>query len=257
MRRVAVITGASSGIGAATAVRLAEADYQVVIAARRADRLKALAGRIRDSGGHAEPRQLDVTSRGDVEALAGSLERCDVVVSNAGGAVGTDAVADGSADDWRAMYEVNVIGTLHVVQALLPKLIASGAGTVVVMGSTAGFAAYEGGGGYVAAKHAEHSVAATLRLELFDQPVRVIEIAPGMVKTDEFSLNRFHGDADKAAAVYAGVAHPLTADDVADAVAWAVTRPAHVNVDLMVLRPRAQAAQHKVHREFSSPGKPQ
>jgi len=257
MRRVAVITGASSGIGAATAVRLAEADYQVVIAARRADRLKALAGRIRDSGGHAEPRQLDVTSRGDVEALAGSLERCDVVVSNAGGAVGTDAVADGSADDWRAMYEVNVIGTLHVVQALLPKLIASGAGTVVVMGSTAGFAAYEGGGGYVAAKHAEHSVAATLRLELFDQPVRVIEIAPGMVKTDEFSLNRFHGDADKAAAVYAGVAHPLTADDVADAVVWAVTRPAHVNVDLMVLRPRAQAAQHKVHREFSSPGKPQ
>jgi len=257
MRRVAVITGASSGIGAATAVRLAEADYQVVIAARRADRLKALAGRIRDSGGQAEPRQLDVTSRGDVEALAGSLERCDVVVSNAGGAVGTDAVADGSADDWRAMYEVNVIGTLHVVQALLPKLIASGAGTVVVMGSTAGFAAYEGGGGYVAAKHAEHSVAATLRLELFDQPVRVIEIAPGMVKTDEFSLNRFHGDADKAAAVYAGVAHPLTADDVADAVVWAVTRPAHVNVDLMVLRPRAQAAQHKVHREFSSPGKPQ
>ncbi|MGO8883469.1 MAG: SDR family NAD(P)-dependent oxidoreductase [Streptosporangiaceae bacterium] len=248
MQHVAVITGASSGIGAATAVRLAEAGYHVVLAARRTDRLKALAERIRDTGGEAEPRQLDVTNRDEVKALADSLERCDVVVSNAGGAIGTEPVADSSADDWRAMFEVNVIGTLNVVQALLPKLIASGAGTVVVMGSTAGLVAYEGGGGYVAAKHAEHSIAATLRLELFDQPVRVIELAPGMVKTDEFSLNRYHGDADKAAAVYAGVAEPLTADDVADAVAWAVTRPAHVNVDLMVLRPRAQAAQHKMHR---------
>jgi|CZKW01.1.fsa_nt_gi NADP-dependent 3-hydroxy acid dehydrogenase YdfG len=255
MQRVAVVTGASSGIGSATAVRLAEAGYRVVLAARRADRLKALADRIRDGGGLAEPHQLDVTNRDEVQALADSLERCDVVVSNAGGAIGTETVADSSPDDWRAMYEVNVIGTLQVIQALAPKLIASGAGTVVVMGSTAGFVAYEGGGGYVTAKHAEHAIAATLRLELFDQPVRVIEIAPGMVKTDEFSLNRFHGDADKAAAVYAGVAHPLTADDVADAVAWAVTRPAHVNVDLMVLRPRAQAAQHKVHRELGSADK--
>jgi NADP-dependent 3-hydroxy acid dehydrogenase YdfG len=147
------------------------------------------------------------------------------------------------------MYEVNVLGTLHVTQALLPKLIASGDGTLVVMASTASFIAYEGGGGYVAAKHAEHALAATLRLELCGQPVRVIEIAPGMVKTDEFALNRFHGDAAKAAAVYAGVAHPLTDEDVADAVAWAVTRPSHVNVDLMVLRPRAQAAQHKVCRD--------
>ncbi len=136
-----------------------------------------------------------------------------------------------------------------MTQALLPKLIASGDGTIVVLSSTAGFVAYEGGGGYVAAKHGEHALAATLRLELCGQPVRVIEIAPGMVQTDEFALNRYHGDAAKAAAVYAGVAEPLTGEDIADAIAWTVTRPPHVNIDLMVMRPRAQAAQHKVHRE--------
>ena len=243
------MTGASSGIGAATAVRLAEAGYHVVAAARRSDRIEALAGQIRGKGGQAEARTLDVTDRAAVDALAASLDRCDVLVANAGGAVGGDQVADGSPDDWRAMYEVNVLGTLNVTQALLPALVASGAGTVVVMGSTAGFVAYEGGGGYVAAKHGAHALAATLRLELYDKPVRVIEIAPGMVKTDEFALNRFRGDPGKAAAVYAGVAEPLTADDVADAVTWAVTRPAHFNVDLMVIRPRAQAAQHKVYRE--------
>lgn len=243
------MTGASSGIGAATAVRLAEAGYHVVATARRSDRIEALAGQIRGKGGQAEARTLDVTDRAAVDALAASLDRCDVLVANAGGAVGGDQVADGSPDDWRAMYEVNVLGTLNVTQALLPALVASGAGTVVVMGSTAGFVAYEGGGGYVAAKHGEHALAATLRLELYDKPVRVIEIAPGMVKTDEFAVKRFRGDAAKAAAVYAGVAEPLTADDVADAVTWAVTRPAHFNVDLMVIRPRAQAAQHKVFRQ--------
>lgn len=249
MQRTAVITGASSGIGAVTAQKLAEAGYHVVLAARRADRLAELATKIRGNGGQAEAHQLDVTNRAEVDALAASLDRCDVLFSNAGGAVGADQVADGSPDDWRSMFEVNVLGTLHVTQALLPKLIASGDGTVVVMSSTAAFVVYEGGGGYAAAKHAEHALAATLRLELCGQPVRVIEIAPGMVKTDEFALNRFHGDAEKAAAVYQGVAHPLTDEDIADAVAWAVTRPSHVNVDLMVLRPRAQAAQHKVHRE--------
>ena len=243
------MTGASSGIGAATAVRLAEAGYHVVAAARRSDRVEALAEQIRGKGGQAEARTLDVTDRAAVDALAASLDRCDVLVANAGGAVGGDQIANGSTDDWRAMYEVNVLGTLNVTQALLPALVASGAGTIVVMGSTAGLVAYEGGGGYVAAKHGAHALAATLRLELYDKPVRVIEIAPGMVKTDEFALNRFRGDAGKAAAVYAGVAEPLTADDVADAVTWAVTRPAHFNVDLMVIRPRAQAAQHKVYRE--------
>jgi NADP-dependent 3-hydroxy acid dehydrogenase YdfG len=249
MTGVAVVTGASSGIGAATAIRLAQAGYHVVAAARRADRVETLAGQIRATGGSAEARVLDVTDRAAVDALAASLDRCDVLVANAGGAIGGDQVADGSPDDWRAMFEVNVLGTLHVTQALLPALVASGAGTVVVMGSTAGFVAYEGGGGYAAAKHGEHALAATLRLELYDKPVRVVEIAPGMVRTGEFALNRFRGDADKAAAVYAGVAEPLTAGDVADAVTWAVTRPAHFNVDLMVIRPRAQAAQHKVFRQ--------
>jgi NADP-dependent 3-hydroxy acid dehydrogenase YdfG len=249
MQRTAVITGASSGIGAATAVRLAEAGYRVVLAARRTDRLEAVAQRVRERGGQADVRRLDVTDRAGVDALAGSLDRCDVLVANAGGAIGADTVENSSAADWQTMFEVNVIGTLHTTQALLPKLVASGDGTIVVLSSTAGFVAYEGGGGYVAAKHAEHAIAATLRLELCGRPVRVIEIAPGMVKTDEFALNRYHGDAAKAAAVYAGVAEPLTGEDVADVIAWTVTRPAHVNIDLVVMRPRAQAAQHKVCRD--------
>lgn len=244
-----MVTGASSGIGAATAVALATAGYRVVLTARRADRLSKVAERITAAGGSAVAHELDVTSRPAVDALAASLDRCDVLVANAGGAVGADYVADAAPADWQAMYDVNVLGVLHTTQALLPQLISSGAGTLVLMGSTAGLISYEGGGGYVVAKHGTHAIAETLRLELYDQPVRVIEIAPGMVKTEEFAVNRYRGDAEKAAAVYAGVAEPLTADDVADAVVWSVTRPAHVNVDLMVIRPRAQAAQHKVYRE--------
>jgi NADP-dependent 3-hydroxy acid dehydrogenase YdfG len=253
MPPVAVITGASSGIGAATAVKLAEAGYRVILAARRAARISELAGQIREKGGEADPVILDVTDRAAVDGFAERLDRCDVLVNNAGGAFGADTVAQGDPAEWQAMFDVNVLGTLHITQALLPRLIASGAGTIVVMGSTAGFVAYEGGGGYVAAKHAEHAIAGTLRLELYDQPVRVIEIAPGMVRTDEFAVNRYRGDEERAAAVYAGVSEPLTAEDVADTIAWAVTRPSHVNVDLLVLRPRAQAAQHKVFREPGTP----
>jgi NADP-dependent 3-hydroxy acid dehydrogenase YdfG len=249
MQRTAVVTGASSGIGAATAERLAGAGYRVVLAARRADRLEAVAARIAAAGGESGVSLLDVTDRSQVDALAAVLPACDVLVCNAGGAIGADQIADASPADWLTMYQSNVLGTLHMVQALLPKLIASGDGTVVLMSSTAGLGTYEGGGGYVVAKHGTHAIATTLRLELCGEPVRVIEIAPGMVRTEEFALNRFRGDAAKAAAIYAGVAEPLTAMDVADAVAWAVTRPPHVNVDLMVLRPRAQAAQHKVHRQ--------
>ncbi len=244
------MTGASSGIGAATAIRLAEAGYEVVITGRRAERLTEVAETITAKGGRALVHPLDVTDRAAVDALAKSLERCDVLVANAGGAIGAETVANSDPADWQAMYDVNVIGTLNSIQALLPRLIASGAGTIVLMGSTAGLIAYEGGGGYIAAKHGTHAIAETLRLELYDQPVRVIELAPGMVKTAEFAVNRYRGDADKAAAVYAGVREPLTDLDVADAVVWSVTRPAHVNVDLMVLRPRAQAAQYKVHREL-------
>ncbi len=249
MQRTAVVTGASSGIGAASATRLAGEGYHVVLTARRRDRLDDVASRIADAGGSAQVSELDVTDRTQVDGLVAELPRCDVLVANAGGALGGEQIADASAGDWLTMYQSNVLGTFHTVQAMLPKLIDSGDGTIVIMGSTAGFTAYEGGGGYVAAKHGTHAIAATLRLELCGQPVRVIEIAPGMVKTDEFALTRFRGDAEKAASVYAGVPEPLTADDIADAVTWAVTRPAHFNVDLMVLRPRAQAAQHKVCRQ--------
>jgi len=249
MQPVAVVTGASSGIGAATAAQLAGAGYHVILAARRADRLDEAAARARGQGGSAQARILDVTDVASVGTFAQSLDRCDVLVNNAGGALGMEDVADADLADWRTMYETNVLGSLNLTKALLPRLIASGDGTIVMLTSTAGFIAYEGGGGYAAAKHAQHAMAATLRLELSGQPVRVIEIAPGMVRTDEFALNRFHGDADKAAAVYRGVREPLTADDIAEAITWAVTRPGHFNVDLMVLRPRAQAAQHKVYRE--------
>ena len=249
MQPVAVVTGASSGIGAATAVQLAGAGYHVVLAARRASRLDEVATKIGAQGGSARTSVLDVTDGSAVAAFANDLDRCDVLVNNAGGALGAEYVADADPADWRNMFEVNVIGTLNVTKALLPRLIASGDGTIVVLSSTAGHTTYEGGGGYAAAKHGQHAIAATLRLELCGEPVRVIEIAPGMVRTEEFAVNRFRGDADKAAAVYAGVREPLTAEDIADTITWAVTRPAHVNVDLLVIRPRAQAAQHKVFRE--------
>jgi NADP-dependent 3-hydroxy acid dehydrogenase YdfG len=253
---VAVVTGASSGIGAATARQLAAAGYRVVLTARRKERIEALAAELAEAGHEAAAYALDVTDRAAVDGFAAWLDRCDVLVNNAGGALGTDSVATAEPADWRAMYEVNVLGVLHMTQALLPALTTSvetssqsGAGTVVVISSTAGLATYEGGGGYVAAKHGAHVIAETLRLELCGKPVRIIEIAPGMVKTEEFAVTRFRGDREKAAKVYAGVAEPLTADDVADTVTWAVTRPSHVNVDLLVVRPRAQAANHKVHRE--------
>jgi NADP-dependent 3-hydroxy acid dehydrogenase YdfG len=244
-RGTAVVTGASSGIGASTARRLVHEGFDVVAGARRTDRLAALHDELGDA---LRPLELDVTSADSVAALAAGVSEATVLVNNAGGAFGMDPIAVADPDDWRAMYEVNVIGALRVTQALLPALVASGRGHVVVMGSTAGRIVYEGGGGYTAAKHGAAALAETLRLELSGQPVRVTEIAPGMVRTDEFAVKRFRGDAEKAAAVYAGVAEPLTADDIADCVAWCVTRPPHVDVDLLVVKPLAQAAQHKVDR---------
>ncbi|MEU9983828.1 SDR family NAD(P)-dependent oxidoreductase [Streptomyces sp. NPDC050856] len=246
---VAVVTGASSGIGAATARQLAMAGHHVVLTARRKDRIEALAAELTAAGHRATAYALDVTDRPAVDAFAASLDRCDVLVNNAGGALGADPVATGDPADWRRMFEVNVIGTLNATQALLPALTASGAGTVVVLTSTAGHATYEGGAGYVAAKNGARVLAETLRLEIVGTPVRVIEVAPGMVKTEEFAATRFRGDTEKAAKVYEGVAEPLTADDVADTITWAVGRPAHVNIDLLVVRPRAQASNTKVHRE--------
>ena len=242
--RTAVVTGASSGIGAAAARGLAGAGFRVVCAARRTDRVQQLADEI---GGVAVG--CDVTDPESVAGLAAAAgDVVHVLVNNAGGAVGADPVESADPDDWRAMYEVNVIGTLHVTQALLPALRASGDGLILNVGSTAGRIAYEGGGGYTAAKHGTQVMTETLRLELCGEPIRVSEIAPGMVKTDEFSLNRFGGDRSQVEAVYAGVPDPLVAEDVADAIVWVATRPAHVNIDELVIRPRAQAAQHKVHR---------
>lgn len=243
-RRTAVVTGASSGIGAATARALAGEGYDVLCAARRTEQVEALAAEI---GGRA--LTCDVTSAASVarlaDAVGGSLH---VLVNNAGGAFGFEPVEQADPDEWRHMYEVNVIGLLRVTQALLPALRASGDGLIVNVGSTAGRIAYEGGAGYTAAKHGTQVVSETLRLELVGEPIRVSEVAPGMVRTDEFALNRFGGDRDRADAVYAGVPDPLVAEDVADAIAWIATRPSHVNIDELVIKPRAQAAQHKVHR---------
>jgi NADP-dependent 3-hydroxy acid dehydrogenase YdfG len=251
-QRIAVVTGASSGIGAATARRLAAEGFVVVAAARRVDRLAALAKEIEAAGGTAVPVAVDVTSDDDVVALADTVANLPgnlhVLVNNAGGAHGSEYVEAADLADWQLMYDVNVLGTVRVTKALLPALVESGAGTIVIISSTAGLIVYEGGGGYAAAKHAETAVAETLRLELNGRPVRVVEIDPGLVRTEEFALVRFDGDTTRAEAVYRGVPEPLTADDIADCVAWCATRPHHVNVDRLVVRPLAQAAQHKVHR---------
>jgi NADP-dependent 3-hydroxy acid dehydrogenase YdfG len=237
------VTGASSGIGAATARALAADGFDVVIGARRRDRLDTLAAEI-----GARAVTLDVTSEESVASLREAVPECTVLVNNAGGALGLEPIAQAAVADWQWMYDVNVLGTLRVTQALLPALEASGAGSVVTVGSTAAFTVYEGGAGYTAAKHAQNALVGTLRLEIVGKPVRVIEIDPGMVRTEEFSLKRF-GDPAKADAIYAGVREPLVAEDIADCIAWVATRPQHVNIDRLVVRPIAQAAQHKVARE--------
>jgi NADP-dependent 3-hydroxy acid dehydrogenase YdfG len=250
MQNIAVVTGASSGIGAATARRLAREGFHVVAAARRADRLAEL---VKEIGAGATAVECDITDDASVAGLAETVAGLDgvltLLVNNAGGARGLDPVATGAVDDWQWMYDVNVLGTLRVTKALLPALDASGRGTIIVVGSTAAFTPYEGGGGYVAAKHAQKALVGTLRLEVVDRMIRVMEIDPGMVRTDEFSLNRFGGDRSKADAIYAGVREPLVADDIADSITFMATRPHHINIDQLVIRPVAQAAQHKVHRE--------
>ncbi|MGJ9411557.1 SDR family oxidoreductase [Aeromicrobium sp. CF4.19] len=242
-RRTAVVTGASGGIGAATARRLSTEGFDVVCVARRSERIEVLAQEI---GGRAVT--CDLTDADQVATLAAAVgDSLDLLVNGAGGAIGLEPLEHAVADDWRQMYEINVIATLQATRALLPALEADAGGTVLNVGSTAGRIAYEGGGGYTAAKHAVAVMTETLRLELSGRPVRVCEIAPGMVRTEEFSLTRFRGDADRADAVYAGV-DPLEADDVADVIAWMATRPAHVNVDLVVVKPLDQASHHKVAR---------
>jgi NADP-dependent 3-hydroxy acid dehydrogenase YdfG len=242
MRRgVAVVTGASSGIGAATALRLAAEGFHVVGGARRLDRLSAV---LEPVGGRA--MSLDVTDPDSVERFCEAVGDCRVLVNNAGGAVGVDPVAEASDDDWSWMYETNVLGTQRVTKALLPQLEASGDGHIVMMGSVAAVDPYPGGAGYCGVKTALSAMTRILRMELLGRPVRITEIDPGMVET-EFSVVRFRGDTDRAAKVYEGVT-PLTADDIADCVAFAVTRPSHVNLDTIVVTSRDQAGARLVHR---------
>jgi NADP-dependent 3-hydroxy acid dehydrogenase YdfG len=245
-----VVTGASSGIGAATARRLAAEGFAVVIGARRVERLEQLAAEIESAGGTVAVSALDVTDPDSVDAFCAAVDDCNVLVNNAGGAFGLEPVAEADERRWAAMYETNVLGLLRVTRALLPKLIASGNGHVVNLGSVAGFEVYKGGAGYNAAKHAVRAITRVMRLELVAEPVRITEIDPGMVET-EFSVVRFGGDKDKADKVYEGVT-PLVADDIADCIAWAVTRPRHVNIDELVVRPRQQASAFVVHRESNA-----
>lgn len=240
--RVAVVTGASSGIGAATAKALARAGFSVVIGARRRDRLAAVAA---EAGAQALP--LDVTDAASVADFADALPPAvHLLVNNAGGALGLEPIAETDEEKWLWMYQANVLGTLRMTQALLPRLLASGDGQVVNVGSIAGFETYPNGAGYTGAKHALRAFTRTLRLELLGKPVRVTEVDPGLVET-EFSRVRFAGDEARAAGVYRGLT-PLCADDVADCIVWAATRPSHVNVDEIVVRPRDQATAQLVHR---------
>jgi NADP-dependent 3-hydroxy acid dehydrogenase YdfG len=239
--RTAVITGASSGIGAATARALAAEGYRTILGARRLDRLEALAIEI---GGEAIT--LDVTDPASVESLASRLDACDVLVNNAGGALGLDPIAAADEEKWLTMYESNVMGQMRMTRALLPRLVESGDGHVVGITSIAAIEPYLGGAGYNAAKHAQRAMLRVLRQELLGQPVRVTEVAPGMVET-EFSLVRFGGDEATAAKVYEGM-QPLSAKDVAECVRWALAQPPHVNVDEIVVRPRDQATATSVHR---------
>ena len=247
MKNYAVVTGASSGIGAATAKLLAANGFHVIAGARRMDRLAELA----KSDSNIEIVELDVTDQKSVETLAAQLvgKPISVLINNAGGAFDAASIEDSDPEIWAKTYEVNVTGTVRVTKAIIPLMKENGEGHIVLMSSTAGRIAYENGGTYVAAKHAVAAIAGTLRLELNGQPIRVTEIAPGMVKTDEFAVQRFDGDTQRAAKVYEGVTRPLVAEDVAEAIRWSVMLPSHFNVDSLTIRPLAQAAQHKVYRQ--------
>jgi NADP-dependent 3-hydroxy acid dehydrogenase YdfG len=241
MARRAVITGASAGIGEATARALARVGYRVTVGARRRERLERLAAEI---GGVAQA--LDVTDEASVEAFAAAAGPVDVLVNNAGLSRRLDPVVEARSVDWQSMYETNVLGAMRVARAFVPRLVESGDGHLVNLGSISGFEVYPGGAGYTASKHALRALTRTLRLELLGLPVRVTEISPGLVDT-EFSSVRFDGDLERAGAVYRGMT-PLAAEDVAECIVWALGRPPHVNIDEIVVRPRDQATSTAVHR---------
>ncbi len=240
-KKIAVVTGASAGFGAATARALSTIGYEVVLGARRFDRIERLATEI---GGRA--LYLDVTSTESVEAFAAEIPALHLLVNNAGLSLGLDPIERANEDHWRTMFETNVMGVMRLTRALLPKLEASGDGHIVNIGSIAGFETYAGGAGYTASKHALRALTKTLRLELIGRPIRVTDISPGLAET-EFSEVRFGGDKEKAKAPYKGMT-PLSAEDIADCVVWATTRPAHVNIDEIVIRPLDQATATLVHR---------
>lgn len=240
-RKIAVVTGASSGIGAAIAAQLAEAGFDVIAGARRLDKLRAITEPI-----GARAHHLDVTDVASVEAFAAHVETAHLLVNNAGLALGLAPAAEPNLDHWRTMFETNVMGVVHVTRALLPRLVASDDGHVVNIGSIAGLTTYPGGGGYTASKHALRALTETLRQELLGQPVRITDVSPGLVET-EFSIVRFEGDSERAKGVYQGMT-PLSAGDVADCVVWAATRPSHVNIDRIQVMPRDQAGATQVHR---------
>jgi len=243
-RGTAVVTGASSGIGAATARHLAAAGFEVIVGARRIDRLREVATPI-----GARALALDVTDTASVEAFCDAIATCRLLVNNAGGALGLAPTSEADEEHWRTMYETNVLGVMRMTRALLPKLVDSGDGHIITIGSIAGWEPYPGGAGYNAAKFAVRATMSALRQELLGQPVRVSEVDPGLVET-EFSLVRFDGDAERAAKVYEGMT-ALTADDVADCVTFIATRPSHVNVDSLLVMPRDQAGAKHVHRRTS------
>jgi NADP-dependent 3-hydroxy acid dehydrogenase YdfG len=240
-QKIAVVTGASSGIGEASARHLAKEGFKVYVGARRLDRLQKLAEEI-----NAVPLELDVASSESVTAFASQIDEVNVLVNCAGGALGTNSIADAKEDEWNTMFQTNVLGLIRVTKAFIPKLIDSGDGHIVNIGSIAGLETYPGGAGYTSAKHGVVAISQTLRQELGGKPVRITEIDPGLAET-EFSIVRFGGDKEKAAKVYEGI-EPLTASDIADAVLWCVTRPKHVNIDQILIKPIAQVSATVVHR---------
>ena len=248
-QKTAVVTGGSAGIGAATVRRLAADGWSVLAGARRRDRLHEVCAAV-----GAVAAELDVTDEDSVRSFVASADQLgfgelNLLVNNAGAALGVDRVDAADEGLWRRMYELNVMGALRLTKAFIDRLRASGDGHVINLGSVAGFETYPGGGGYTASKHAVRAMTKTLRVELLGEPIRVTEVAPGLVET-EFSVVRFDGDQQRADSVYRGLT-PLVADDIADCIAWAASRPSHVNIDEIVVRPRAQATATAVHRENS------
>lgn len=249
-QKTAVVTGGSAGIGAATVRRLARDGWSVLAGARRQDKLRQVCEPV-----GAVAAELDVTDDGSVRRFAQTADKLgfgelNLLVNNAGAALGVDRVDSADEELWSRMYELNVMGVLRLTRAFIDRLRASGDGHIINLGSVAGFETYPGGGGYTASKHAVRSMTKTLRIELLGEPIRVTEVAPGLVKT-EFSVVRFDGDKGRADTVYRGI-EPLVADDIADCIAWAASRPSHVNIDEIVVRPRAQATATSVHRETES-----